>query len=233
MFFGGTIADVERACTLASSAFDVFRESGLEVKGAAVEVVAEELLALGDALIERACAETGLPKARLRGRARAHTRSAPSLRGHRAGGHLMEPRIDRALSTRAPMPRPDLRQRHIAPWGPSRCLVRATSQLAFSVQAGGGHCIGAHRGLPRGRRSHPAHIGTSELTGRAVQKAVAASGFPAVCFRSSRSRARGRRTLVADPRIRAVGFTRSRRGGRRCHASSHRAGRSRSRSMPR
>src|SRR6476469_5237955 len=56
-FSGGTKADVEQACGLAWSAFDTFRETGL----------AEQLLALGDSLIERAGAETGLPKGRIEG----------------------------------------------------------------------------------------------------------------------------------------------------------------------
>jgi NADP-dependent aldehyde dehydrogenase len=67
LFSGGTTTDVEQACGLAWLAFDIFRETGLEVRARLLEGVAEQLLALGDSLIERACAETGLPKGRIEG----------------------------------------------------------------------------------------------------------------------------------------------------------------------
>src|SRR5271154_5183730 len=66
-FAGGTKSDVERACTMAWSAFDAFRETGLELRARFLEGIAEQILALGDCLIERACAETGLPRARIEG----------------------------------------------------------------------------------------------------------------------------------------------------------------------
>jgi 2,5-dioxopentanoate dehydrogenase len=53
-FSGGTTKDVEQACGLAWSAFDVFRETGLEVRARLLEGVAEQILALGNSLIERA-----------------------------------------------------------------------------------------------------------------------------------------------------------------------------------
>jgi NADP-dependent aldehyde dehydrogenase len=63
-------------------------------------------------------------------------------------------------------------------------------------------------------KAHPAHPGTSELVGRAIQAAVAACGLPEGVF--SMLYGAGNwlgGALVADPRIRAVGFTGSRGGG--------------------
>src|ERR1700686_458726 len=61
-FVGGTIADVDHACRLASSAFDVFRETSLDVRARLLEGIAEQFLVLGEPLIDRACSETGLPR---------------------------------------------------------------------------------------------------------------------------------------------------------------------------
>src|SRR5262245_49182059 len=62
-----TQADVERACELARDAFDAYRAQPLAARAAFLEAIADEIVALGDALIERAHAETGLPVARLQG----------------------------------------------------------------------------------------------------------------------------------------------------------------------
>ncbi|MCG3102112.1 aldehyde dehydrogenase family protein, partial [Enterobacter sp. DRP3] len=83
----------------------------------------------------------------------------------------------------------------------------------FSV-AGGDTASALAAGCPVIVKAHPAHPGTSELVGRAIQKAVAASGLPegvfSLLFDAGQSIGQG---LVADPRIAAVGFTGSRRGG--------------------
>jgi len=85
--------------------------------------------------------------------------------------------------------------------------------LAFSV-AGGDTASAFAAGCPVVVKSHPAHLGTSELVGRAVQKAVADNGLPEGTFSLvvGAGNAIGE-ALVAHPAIQAVGFTGSRRGG--------------------
>ncbi|KAG1597678.1 hypothetical protein G6F46_014260 [Rhizopus delemar] len=63
----GTRADVERAAQLAAAAFDPYRNLPLARRAEFLEAIADEILALGDELIERAHAESGLPRARLTG----------------------------------------------------------------------------------------------------------------------------------------------------------------------
>src|SRR5262249_20208641 len=58
-----------------------------------------------------------------------------------------------------------------------------------------------------------AHPGTGELVGRAVQAAVVACGMPAGTFSLLLGAVETGAALVADPRIKAVGFTGSRAGG--------------------
>jgi NADP-dependent aldehyde dehydrogenase len=63
-------------------------------------------------------------------------------------------------------------------------------------------------------KAHSAHLGTSELVGRAIQKAVKEQGLPEGVF--SMLIGAGRKlgeALVAHPAIKAVGFTGSRQGG--------------------
>ena len=211
-FSGGTTKDVEQACGLAWSAFDEFRETGLEVRAKLLEGVAEQILALGDSLIDRACAETGLPKGRIEGE-RGRTVSQLRLFADvvRYGGWI-EARIDPAQPSRTPMPRSDLRQRHIGV-GPVAVFGASNFPLAFSV-AGGDTASALAAGCPVVAKAHPAHLGTSELAGRAIQAAVAASGLPAGVFSlllDAGYEVGG--ALVADSRIKAVGFTGSRRGG--------------------
>ena len=198
MFFGGTIADVERACTLASSAFDSFRESGLEERARLLEAIAEQLLALGDTLIKRASAETGLPPARLegeRGRTVGQLRLFASVVRE---GTWIEPRIDPALLTRAPIPRADLRQRHIAV-GPVAVFGASNFPLAFSV-AGGDTASALAAGLPRSCQSPSGssrNVGARWSRGSRGRHGVRISGGCVLAPR--RFRSRGRRSARRGP----------------------------------
>lgn len=58
-------AEVERAASLADHAFDTFRLLDLERRALFLDTIAEKILNLGDALIERTLWESGLPQARL------------------------------------------------------------------------------------------------------------------------------------------------------------------------
>ncbi len=211
-FGGGAAAEVERACALAWVAFDAYRETGLDERARFLEAIADEILGLGDALIERCAAESGLPRGRLEGE---RGRTVGQLRLFAQSvceGSWLEARIDPALPQRQPLPRADLRQRHVA-LGPVAVFGASNFPLAFSV-AGGDTASALAAGCPVVVKAHPAHPGTAELVGRAVQAAVAKSGLPEGVFSllHGAGNALGG-ALVADPRIKAVGFTGSRAGG--------------------
>ncbi|MCJ2133387.1 aldehyde dehydrogenase (NADP(+)) [Methylobacterium sp. J-026] len=211
-FPGAGPADLDRACALAESAFDTYRETDPETRAGFLEAIAANILAIGDELVTRCMAETGLPRPRIEGE---RARTAGQLRlfaGVVREGSAVEARIDPALPDRTPLPRPDLRLRRIAV-GPVAVFGASNFPLAFSV-AGGDTASALAAGCPVIVKAHPAHPGTSELVGRAVQKAVAACGLPegvfSLLFDAGQSIGQA---LVADPRIAAVGFTGSRRGG--------------------
>ena len=60
-------ADVAAACAVADAAFDIYRATGREERAAFLERIADEIMAIGDSLIDAAMAESGLPRARLEG----------------------------------------------------------------------------------------------------------------------------------------------------------------------
>ncbi|GEK48292.1 aldehyde dehydrogenase (NADP(+)) [Bisbaumannia pacifica] len=211
-YFGGTREDVEQACELAWAAFDGYRETALEARAGFLETIADEIEALGDALIERAVAESGLPQARIQGeRGRTCNQLRLFAKTVRAGEWL-DVRVDPAMPERQPMPRADLRQRHIA-LGPVAVFGASNFPLAFSV-AGGDTASALAAGCPVIVKAHSAHPGTSELVGRAIQAAVKRCALPegvfSLIFGSGREVGQA---LVANPRIKAAGFTGSRSGG--------------------
>ncbi|PMS15188.1 aldehyde dehydrogenase (NADP(+)) [Trinickia dabaoshanensis] len=208
----GGVAEVERACALAAAAFDPFRAAPLETRARLLELIAEHIAALGDMLIERAQAESALPKARLEGE-RARTIGqlklfAQLVRDGRWCGAV----LDSAMPERTPAPRPDLRAQRIG-LGPVAVFGASNFPLAFSV-AGGDTASALAAGCPVVVKAHPAHLGTSELVGRVIQKAVADLGLPEGVFSLviGAGNAIGE-ALVAHPAIKAVGFTGSRGGG--------------------
>lgn len=210
-FGTATLDDVERACTLAQQAFDSYRDTSLERRAAFLEQVAQNILDLGPALIERAMQESGLPQARLEGE---RGRTVGQLRLFAKvvrDGRWLGTALDSALPDRAP-PRPDLRLRKIG-LGPVVVFGASNFPLAFSV-AGGDTASALAAGCPVVVKAHGAHPGTSELVGKAVQAAVAACGLPEGVFSMLHGDGRSiGQALVAHPAIKAVGFTGSRQGG--------------------
>lgn len=211
-YAGGSAGQVEQACALASAALDAYGDTSLDARAEFLQSIAAEIEALGDELIERAMAETGLPRARLQGeRARTCQQLRLFARTVQAGEWL-DVRIDPAQAQRQPLPRADLRQRQV-PLGPVVVFGASNFPLAFSV-AGGDTASALAAGCPVIVKAHGAHPGTSELVGRAVARAAKACGMPEGVF--SLLYGCGHEVgiaLVSDPRIKAVGFTGSRSGG--------------------
>ena len=129
----------------------------------------------------------------------------------REGGWL-DVTIDPALPDRAPLPRPDLRRRNVA-LGPVAVFGASNFPLAFSV-AGGDTASAFAAGCPVIVKGHPAHPGTGELVARAIRRAAERCGMPEGVFSylPGTTNELGA-ALVADPRVKAVGFTGSRGGG--------------------
>ena len=124
--------DIDAACVLAASAFPSYAITDAPTRAAFLEAIADQILALGDALIERAHQETALPLARLigeRGRTIGQLRLfAEEVRD----GGWRGVRIDPALPNRTPLPRSDIRM-HKVPLGPVAGAVNVTVTLAAGL----------------------------------------------------------------------------------------------------
>ncbi|MDF2823073.1 MAG: NAD-dependent aldehyde dehydrogenase [Mycobacterium sp.] len=204
--------DVDRAAALARRDFDAYRRTTLSDRAAFLERIADEITSLGDTLIERVTAETGIPAARAGGELARTTGQLRLFASVVRDGRWTQARLDTPDPGRTPLPKPDLRQRSV-PVGPVAVFGASNFPLAFSV-AGGDTASALAAGAPVIVKAHPGHPGTSELVGRAIRNAVVAQGLPEGTF--SLLISSGTEvgiSLVNDPRIAAVGFTGSRQGG--------------------
>lgn len=211
-YLGGGAEEVNRACTLAEQAFDAYRETDLESRAKFLEQIAANLAANSGEIIERAGLESGLPKARLEGELGRTMNQLKLFAEEVRAGRWLGVKIDTAMPERTPLPRSDIRLRHI-PLGPVVVFGASNFPLAFSV-AGGDTASALAAGCPVVVKGHSAHPGTSELVGRSIQVAVKSCGLPegtfSLLFGSGSDIGSA---LVADPRVKAVGFTGSRSGG--------------------
>src|SRR5579871_3362068 len=67
LFHRATVAEADEAIAQAAKAFEEYRRQPADKIAAFLDRIAEEILKLGDALIQRTSAETGLPEARITG----------------------------------------------------------------------------------------------------------------------------------------------------------------------
>jgi NADP-dependent aldehyde dehydrogenase len=213
VFAEATGGEVERAASLAEAAFGRYGRSAPAERARFLGAIGEHLVELGDALLERAQAETALPTPRLlseRGRTVGQLGMFAALVEE---GSWVDARIDRAQPHRQPLPKPDLR-RMLVPLGPVAVFGSSNFPLAFSV-AGGDTASALAAGCPVVVKAHPAHPGTSELVARAILDAARATGMPDGVFSMLHGASHEvGLALVGHPAIRAVGFTGSLRGGR-------------------
>jgi NADP-dependent aldehyde dehydrogenase len=212
-FHEASDADVARAMDAAAAVFDEFRNRSAQERAAFLERIAERIEGLGDALIERANAETGLPAARLTGE---RARTCGQLRQFAQvvrEGSWVDARIDTAKPDRQPLPRPDIR-RMLKGMGPVVVFGSSNFPLAFST-AGGDTASALAAGCPVVVKAHRAHPGTAELVGGAIAQAAVDCGLPAGVFSLLHGGgATIGMSLVRHPSAAAVGFTGSRAAGR-------------------
>ena len=211
-FSVATEQDIEDAISKATTAFEVYRQTSFADRAMFLETIADEMMQLGDALIERAHLETGLPEARItgeRGRTVGQLKLFASLLRE---GSYVEAIIDTALPDRKPLPRADLR-RMLYPIGPVAVFAASNFPLAFST-AGGDTASALAAGCPVIVKAHSSHLGTNELVATAIIKAAQKCNMPDGVFSSLIGEgAKLGQQLVKHLKIKAVGFTGSFRGG--------------------
>jgi 2,5-dioxopentanoate dehydrogenase len=213
IFVEATSEEINEAVHLASEAFKTYRKVLGEKKALFLNTIADEILALDEALIQTFCMESGLPEGRAKGERGRTVFQLRSFADLVKEGSWVEASIDTAQPEREPLPKPDLRKLLI-PIGPVVVFGASNFPLAYST-AGGDTAAALAAGCPVIVKSHPMHAGTGELVASAIIKAAEKTGMPNGVFSNLNSSGIDVGTqLVKHPDVKAVGFTGSIRGGR-------------------
>jgi 2,5-dioxopentanoate dehydrogenase len=196
----------------AEKAFSKYRLISGKQKALFLRTIAEEIEALGDALIETTAKETNLPNSRLigeRGRTMLQLRQFADLVEE---GSWVEAIIDTAQPDRQPLPKVDIRKMYV-PLGP--VVVFGSSNFPYAYSTAGGDTASAlATGCPVIVKGHPAHPKTSLMVASAIQKAAQKTGMPEGIFAHVEGGIEEGIYLVKHPSVRAVGFTGSYIGGK-------------------
>jgi 2,5-dioxopentanoate dehydrogenase len=204
-FYQATEAQLEQAVIAASEAFRSYRKTTPEQRAAFLENIADEILNLGDELLQLTHKETALPMARLQGE---RGRTVNQLRAFAQG--LRDP-LDKVIEDsadpdRQPQPKPAT-VLEMLPLGPVAVFGASNFPYAFST-LGGDTASALAAGCPVVVKAHPAHPGTGELMARAISSAIARCDMhPGVFSMLQSSEPHLSHQLVKASGIKAVGFT--------------------------
>ncbi|RWY55531.1 aldehyde dehydrogenase (NADP(+)) [Mucilaginibacter gilvus] len=211
-FYAATAADVDAAMQLADKAFAVYRNTEAKTKAAFLRSIAEGITALGDELLNRCAAESGLPIPRLTGERGRTTGQLNMYANLLEEGSWVEAVIDTAIPDRIPLPRVDLRKMMV-PIGPVVVFGASNFPMAFSV-AGGDTVSALAAGCPVVVKAHPAHPGASALVAEVIMHAAQKHGLPEGIFSHLFDDAYTvGEALVKHPKTKIVTFTGSLKGG--------------------
>ena len=211
-FSRASTKNITQALQLASDVASTFALSSNITRYALLSTIADEILALGDTLINVYCEETGLLQGRAMGE-RGRTVNQLLMFAEMAKSNVFRQiKHDEALTDRKP-PRSDLKKINI-PIGPIVVFGASNFPLAFGV-AGGDTASALAVGCPVIVKGHPLHAATGELVARCIQRAVAKVGLDEGVFSYlvSDQYDLGQQLVIA-PQIKGVGFTGSHRGGK-------------------
>jgi NADP-dependent aldehyde dehydrogenase len=210
-FANATALEIDTAITAAQQAFSGYSQLSAARRANFLRTIGEQILALGDELVETACAETGLPAMRIQGE-RGRTVGQLNLFADLLDKGEYQAVIDLADPERAPLPKPETRLGYL-PLGVVGVFAASNFPLAFST-AGGDTASALAAGCPVIMKAHAAHPATAELIAQAILKAITLSDIDVGVF----SLIQGKRydissQIVTHPLIKAVGFTGSERVG--------------------
>lgn len=212
-FHEAIIESVDAAATAAVEAFEVLRNTSAEQRATFLELIADEIEALGDTLLETANEETALGLPRLtgeRGRTTGQLRAFAALLRE---GSFVDAIIDTALPDRQPAPRSDIRRMSF-PIGVVAVFTPNNFPFAFGVP-GGDTASALAAGCPVIVKGHPSHPASNELFAIAINRAIEKMNFPSGTFSLIQGASiEVGQHLVKQPVLRAVAFTGSLRGGR-------------------
>lgn len=211
-FHYATAEEIALAIQKAEAAFTIYANTSFVERAVFLEAIADEILAIGDFLLERTHLESGFPLARLTGERDRTMNQLKLFAGLLREGSWTDAVIDTAMPTRQPLPRADIR-RILQPLGPVTVFAASNFPFAFST-AGGDTASALAAGCPVIVKAHSAHAGTNELMATAIKRAAEKTGMPDGVFSALNGEGSTLgQQLAAEPAIKAIGFTGSYKAG--------------------
>jgi 2,5-dioxopentanoate dehydrogenase len=210
-------ADCDAALTAAADAFLALQPLGPEPVARFLNTYADRIEARAEEIVQMAHAETALP-ASPRLASIELPRTTNQLRQAAAAaidGSWSLPTIDTKLNIRS----------HHAAIGPIVIFGPNNFPLAFNGISGGDFAAAIAAGNPVIVKGHPSHPGTTRMLAQAAAGALTDAGLPPATVQLIYHTAYENGTrMVADPRVGAMAFTGSRRGGLALKAAADAAG---------
>ncbi len=212
-FFNATETEVNEAVEKAAAAFPIYSVLPARKRADFLYSISDEIMKLGNELIETYCLESGLPEGRAQGERGRTVNQLKAFADYISNKDWKDEFKDQGNPQREPLPKPELLRTSIA-LGPVAVFGASNFPLAFST-AGGDTASALAAGCPVVVKGHPAHPGTGELVASAVIKAAQSTGMPEGVFSNLNSSGiEIGKLLVKHPEIKGVGFTGSLKGGR-------------------
>ncbi len=213
IFYPAVHEEIEQAVEMASKSFFEFQQISQKDRANFLNAIADEIVNLGDDLLQRASIESALPITRFKSERERTVNQLRMFADLLKDGSWVNASIDTALPNREPIPKPDLRKIYTAV-GPVVVFGASNFPLAYST-AGGDTASALAAGCPVIVKSHPAHPGTGEMVAGAILLAAQNTNMPEGVFSNLNDSGYAVGTaLVTHPKIKAVGFTGSQSGGR-------------------
>lgn len=206
LFYEATQKEISIAIELAADAFRTYKSTSDKSKAKFIDAIAAEIEGIEDAIIDTYVRETGLPRGRAKGECARTVGQLRSFARMLEEGSWVEAIISN------PEGKPDIRRMQI-PIGPVVVFGASNFPLAYST-AGGDTASALAAGCPVVVKSHPMHAGTGELVSSAILKAAEKTGMPNGVFSNINSSGiEVGKLMVEHPKVKAVGFTGSLKGG--------------------
>ena len=215
-FTNATLDEINYAIKKSKDAFNLYKQIPSKERASFLETIANNIMDLGDILVNRVKKETGLTEQRIvgeRGRTVGQLKLFADLI---KDGSWVDASIDLAEPERNPIPKPDLRKK-LHPLGPVVVFAASNFPLAYST-AGGDSASALAAGNTLIVKAHGSHPGTSSLIGEAIMEAAKKCGMPDGVF--SLLHGSGSfvgQNLIKHPDIKAGGFTGSEKAGMILH----------------
>lgn len=204
--------EIDKVMEKAWNAFHIYRKQTLKQRADFLRSIAKEVEACGEEMVNTAMTETNLPKARLEGE---RTRTIFQLNNYADAcekGDWLEARIDTADPSRTP-PKPDIRKM-LVPLGPVVVFGASNFPFAYSTAGGDTACAFA-AGCPVIVKAHPAHVQTSDIVSKAIERAAAKNNLPEGIYAHVHAESfQTGQALIMHRHTKAVGFTGSFIGGK-------------------